>query len=366
LVALGVKEEQIKDEFVDITEIFSETECEVIHKAIKKGNRVLAVKLPKFKGFLKRELIPNVRLGTEMADRARFWGRVSGLFHTDELPSYGITMKEIQALKQNAGAKQNDAVVFVADVTENASDALKAVNKRAKEALKEVPQETRAAKPDGSTRYMRPRPGAARMYPETDIHPIKITEDYIEALKKNLPELPEKKMQRLTKGLGLNKKLAKQILDSEFSQLFEKVVKRIRISPTFVVVTLTETLKALRRDGVKVDKVSDEQLLSLFSLVGKGEIAKEASSDIIIWLSKHEESKAAEAVEALGLSLISKKVLAKIIDELIRENKKLLTENRKKAFGILMGLVMKKVRGKAEANYVSRIVKEKLNNSRKQ
>jgi len=129
---IGVKEEDVKEEFFDVTEIFKETECKVIRKAINRKQRVLALKLPKFKGFLKRELVPNFRLGTEMADHARFWGRVGGIFHTDELPAYGITAEEVEKLRKTVKAEKEDAVVFVADNPENAKDALKAVAERAK------------------------------------------------------------------------------------------------------------------------------------------------------------------------------------------------------------------------------------------
>jgi glutamyl-tRNA(Gln) amidotransferase subunit E len=179
LKAIGAKEEELKEEYYDVTEVFKQTKCKVIQKALNKNQKVLAIKLPKFKNFLKRELIPNLRLGTEMADRAKFWGRVGGIFHTDELPAYGITTQEIEELKIAVRASEEDAIVFVADNPENAKEALKAVLERAKETLKGVPEETRAANPDGTTRYMRPRPGAARMYPETDIPPTQITEDHI-------------------------------------------------------------------------------------------------------------------------------------------------------------------------------------------
>ena len=365
LTKRGVKEEDFLDEFADVTHVFANTKCKVIRAALERGKQVLAVKLPEFGGLLKRELTPNVRLGTEMADRARFWGRVGGIFHTDELPAYGITKEEIDNLKRIMKVEQSDAVVFVADVLENASDALKAVNERAKEALKKVPQETRASKPDGSTRYMRPRPGAARMYPETDVPPIQVSKNYVESLCKRLPELHEQKMQRLIQSYGLNEKLAKQILDSEFSQLFEEAVKDSQVSPTMVAVVLTETLKALKRESVEVGKVSDDQFLELFRLVGLGEVAKEAISDLIVWLSKHEGADVSGAVTALGLGMLSRSELETIVDSAIKENRSLLIERGEKAFGVLIGLVMKRVRGKTKAEFVSKLVKRKLKDFKK-
>jgi glutamyl-tRNA(Gln) amidotransferase subunit E len=355
-----VKDADFQDEFPDVTRIFAGTKCKVIHAAVEKGRRVLAVKLSNFGGLLKRELMPNVRLGTEMADRAKFWGRVGGIFHTDELPAYGISVKEVDELKCAVKAKPQDAVVFVADTLENASDALKAVVERAKKASEEVPTETRAAKPDGTTHYMRPRPGAARMYPETDVPPVQISPSYMQNLRKALPELPEKKMQRLKQAYGLNEKLVRQVLDSEFSQLFEEAVRKSGASPTLVAVVLTETLKALKRDGVEVERVSDSNFLELFCLVGRGEIAKEAIADMINWIAKNEGTKVSDAINALGLGMLPQAELEKVVDTLIEENKRLLTERGEKAFGLLMGLVMKEVRGRAKADSVTKLLKQKL------
>ncbi|MCW3985251.1 MAG: Glu-tRNA(Gln) amidotransferase subunit GatE [Candidatus Bathyarchaeota archaeon] len=360
LAKRGVGEEDIKDEFVDVTHVFVTTKCKVICVAAERNKRVLAVKLPKFEGLLKKELIPGVRLGTEMADRARFWGRVGGIFHTDELPAYGITAEELDKLKRVMNVKSGDAVVFVADFLENASDALRAVNERAKETLKEVPQETRAAKPDGSTRYMRPRPGAARMYPETDVPPIQIAKIYIVRLFSHLPKLPKVYRIELKEILKLSDKLIDQLERSRKQRLFDTIVKTTNASPKLVAVVLTETLKALKRDGVEVGNVSDEQLLELFYLMGLGEVAKEATSDIIVWLSKHEGAKVIEAVDVLGLDILSQIELERIVASLIEENRGLLVQRGEKAFGLLMGLVMKRVRGRVKAGLVSEIVKKRL------
>jgi len=359
-----VKEEEIKEEFFDVTDVFKQTKCKVIRKALDKKQQVLAVKLPKFKGFLKRELTPNLRLGTEMADRARFWGRVGGIFHTDELPAYGITEEEIEKLRKTTEAREQDAIVFVAATLENTRDALKAVAERAREAIKGVPEETRAPNPDGTTRYMRPRPGAARMYPETDIPPTQITQDFIERVKSLLPELPEQKLERLKKDYGLNQKLAKQILDSEYSELFENIVKESSISPTTVAAFLTETLKALKRDGVQIERVSENKMKEMFRSISLGELTKEALSEVFSWLSKHEDKSFQEAIDSLGLRMFSNAEVEKIIDTIIDANKGLIEERGASAFGLIMGMIMKEVRGKANAALVSALLEKKLKNLR--
>jgi len=361
LKRMGAELEDSEQSFTDVSGIFKDTKCKVIRKALDKTERVSAVRLCKFAGFLKRELMPGVRLGTELADRARFWGRVGGIFHTDEMPAYGVSPEEVAALRKAVDAGDEDAVVFVADKPENVQDALLAVVERAKEAINGVPAETRTAKPDGTTRYMRPRPGAARMYPETDIPPALITDGLIEKVHSSLPEATEKKLSRLMKEYSLNEKLAKQVIDSEYSDLFEAAAKESSISATTVAAFLTETVKSLKRDGVQVENVSDEEVLSVFKSVGSGSLAKEAVADVFVWLSKHEDKRLRDAVKDLNLQMLSKAEIEELVDRAIAANKQSVDKLGKNALGMLMSAVMKDVRGKADPDLVSKLLRERLN-----
>jgi len=360
LKSAGMKVEDINAEFVDVTGVFKQTKCKVIRKALDRSQTVKAIKLPKFKGLLKRELVPNFRLGTELSDRAKFWGRVGGIFHTDEMPAYGVTPEEVDALRKAMCAGEEDAVVFVADASENVADALTAVVERAQEAISGVPAETRAANADGTSRYMRPRPGAARMYPETDIPPTLITEEFVERVRLNLPEPTAKKIERLMAQYGLNGKLAKQIVDSENNALFEAVVKESGVAATTVAVFLTETLISLKRDGVQMEKVTENQVKEIFRSIGSGELTKEAIADVFVWLSKHEGKNLHDAVNGLGLKMFSKVELEALIDRVVAANKQSVEKLGKNAFGTLMGAVMKEVRGKADPEFVSKLLRERL------
>jgi glutamyl-tRNA(Gln) amidotransferase subunit E len=356
----GIKEADIVKEFVDVTSVFKNTKCKVLAKAIKQNKPVLAVKLRGFAGLLKKELAEGMRLGSELAGIARFWGRVGGIFHTDEMPAYGVTVEELNQLGKLLKKEPMDAVVFVADTLENATDALKAVTERARAALEGVPEETRAANPDGTTKYMRPRPGAARMYPETDVPPIQVTKGYLDGLSSRLPELPEQLMKRLMKEYKLNQKLAKQILDSEYLDLFECLAGETKVSSTVIAVALTETLKALRRDGVNVEVVTDEQFREMFRLIDSGKTAKESIPEILSWLASHEEASAKEALKSLGLGMMSRKELEDLVDDVIEKNSEFIELRGKGAFGPLMGIIMKKARGRVKAQLVNQILKSRL------
>jgi len=355
----GITKEKLEHVFVDVTDVFSESKAKVIRKAVDKNQKVLAVKLVGFAGLLGRELMPNFRVGSEFSDRAKFWGRVGGIFHTDELPNYGITLEEVAAVRRAVGATDEDGVVFVADTAENTQDALKAVVDRAQELLVGVPVETRTAKEDGTTRYMRPRPGASRMYPETDIPIQAITEELIKEVLDNMPEPAEKKLSRIMKQYQLNEKLTKQIIDSEWTKLFEEIVNETDISASIVAAFLTETIKSLKRDGITVENVNENQIKTLFATVSSGTLAKEALAEVFSWLAKNENKTVQDAITTLGLKMLTETDLEQIIDRIIVANKQAIEKNGKNALGMLMGTVMKEVRGKANPEIVNKIQKQK-------
>ena len=351
--------DELRPDIVDATPIFANTACRVIKKALKAGGVVLALKLPKFGGLLAEEIMPGHRFGKELSDIASARSGLKGLFHTDEMPAYGITGDEVEALKALVGAGPQDVVVFVAGEEERCRKALLAVLERAREALVGVPRETRMATPDGKTRFMRPRPGAARMYPETDVPPVKLSPGYIEALRARLPETPERTAKRLVEQYGLNEKLAWQVVDAERVELFERAARETGVPATVIATTLTETLKSLRREGLDVEGISDEQLLELFHMIGRGEAFKEAIPDVLRWLCENRGRSPIEAVEALGLRPLTEEELKAVIEDVMTSAPELVEEGRK-AFGKLMGLVMKRVRGRADPAKVSALLREAL------
>jgi glutamyl-tRNA(Gln) amidotransferase subunit E len=276
------------------------------------------------------------------------------------MPNYGVTIEEVEVLRKATNAGPEDAVIFVADNIENATDALKAVLDRAKEAISGVPAETRAANADGTTRYMRPRPGAARMYPETDIPPSLITTELLEKVRSSLPEPANKRRERLMKEYGLNEKLAMQIIDSDYNIVFEAIAKQTSVSATTIAAFLTETLKALKREGIAIEKVDDEQLKAIFQGVGSGMLAKEAVPEVFTWLSQHQEKTLQDALDGLSLKMLTKAEIESLVDRILADNRKTVERMGGKAFGLIMGLIMKEARGRADPAVVSKSLKEKL------
>jgi len=356
----GLAERQLTQEFHDVTVLFKDTQCRVIKEALTKGGVALAIRLPRFSGLLKTELEPGVRLGTELAYRARFWGGVDGIFHSDELPAYGISEAELLELRKRLSCREEDAVVIVADDQRKCEDALRAVVERVQEALRGVPEETRAANEDGTTSYMRPRPGAARMYPETDIPPVVVGSDWIEAVRKNLPLMPDVLTKQLMSQHGLNKKLADRLVNSEYLELFSKIMAETALAASFVATILTESIKSLEREGLPVGNLSDGHFIETFRLASQRVTAKESVQDVLAWLSKNPQSNPHDVVRQLGLAMLSRNELEQLIQGKIKQNLSWVTELGERAKGRLMGIVMGEVRGRADPELVAEILREKL------
>jgi glutamyl-tRNA(Gln) amidotransferase subunit E len=360
LVSRGSKEAHIGNEFVDVSTLFSNTKSKLIREALGSGGVALAVKVPGFGGLLGRELAPGLRLGTEMASRASFWGRVGGIFHTDELPAYSISEDEVLSMKRTLGCGELDAVVMVADHKDKAVDALTAVVERAREALLGVPTETRTAIADGTTRYMRPRPGASRMYPETDVPPVVISQQQLAQIRAGLPPPREIVMQQLLTKYHLNSKLASQLIDSDYLDVFKHVCSEQGIAPSFVATVLTENLKSLGREGLPVSELTSKHLESVFSAVRAGAVAKEAAPSILAWLSKNSSRTVEDAIQELGMRMLSEHELLRIIDKIIEFNADLIKEKGEGAYGKIMGLVMSEVRGSADPSEVTRLIRTRI------
>ncbi|WP_010478006.1 Glu-tRNA(Gln) amidotransferase subunit GatE [Thermococcus zilligii] len=352
----GVKPEDIKEEFYDVTEVFQSTGSKVIAGAIKNGGRVLAVRLPGFRGLIGREIQPGRRLGTEMADRARKY--VKGIFHIDELPNYGITEKEVEAVIERLSLGEKDAFVLVAAEEETARKALAEVVKRAKEALEGVPEETRRALQDGNTQYMRPLPGKARMYPETDIPPILLPREYKEKIRANLPELPQERVERFIREYQIDRSLAETLVNEERDELFEELVKK-GAKPSLVASILVVVLKGLKSE-VPIENITEEHIREAFELYLKGKIAKEAFEEIFKELAKNPEKTAQGVAEEKGLTLLSEEEVEKIIDEVIQQNLEVIKAKGMEAMGMIMGRAMAKLRGRADGKLVNSLVRKKI------
>jgi len=348
---------EVMDEIYDVKELFQRTESKIISKALENGS-VLVIKLKGFAGLIGVEVQPGRRFGTELAGYAKKMG-VSGLFHTDELPAYGITEEEVESVRTFLDLQEKDAFILVADEDEKARNALLEVIRRAKTAIMGVPEETRKARDDANTEYLRPLPTASRMYVETDIPLQIIGRDYLEEIKSNLPELPDEKEARIIKEYSLSQDLAHQLVRRNRADDFEEVMASTDVDSTTVASTFAYTLKELKRDGKDISKLNTDCLKNTFNLVSGGKITKEAVQEVLVGVCDGESSPE-EAAKNLNLLMLSEDDVEKIIAEIVSSNAKLVEERGMGAMGPLMGMAMKELKGKADGKLVNKLLRDKL------
>jgi len=191
-----------KDEHIfDITEYWKNCKSKIIQKALKDNSIIKAIKIENFSGMFGYSPYEGIRLGKEIGQLVKFYG-IGGVFHSDELPNYGIGEEDISIVRNILKIKQNDAFLIIAAPASKIDFAIDSIINRLVEAKKGVPAETRLATQIGETVFLRPRPGASRMYPETDIPPILVTSEEFENARKNIPKSWDESLLELQKNMS--------------------------------------------------------------------------------------------------------------------------------------------------------------------
>lgn len=370
----GVNREDIA-ETGDVTGILKNSASKIIQNKIEKGGIVLGIRLRGFDGllgdrFLKTlNILPNESyvkperlriLGPELADYVKTIG-VKGLFHSDELPAYGITEEEVSAVKKALNVGEMDAFVLIAEEREKARHAGEIVIARAHTALEGVPKETRDPLPDGSSSYSRPLPGKARMYPETDVPPIRITQEKLDLIKANLPEMPEQRLARFVEEYKLNTEQARQLMSTGRDELFESLINRHQSESmqNIAAKLLLNTLPELESEGIHIDGASQDILDDILGAVSAGQFTKEGIPQVMRCMIGKGIS-VERAVSELGLDSMDGKEVERIIDTIINEKIDFVKAKGLDAAGPLMGAVMKELRGKVDGKVVNEVLKKKI------
>jgi glutamyl-tRNA(Gln) amidotransferase subunit E len=189
------------------------------------------------------------------------------------------------------------------------------------------------------------------MYPETDVVPILVAKEYVEELKKNLPEPWFDKLAKLKSKYKMSDDLAKQIINSEYYEMFESIVEKTGVDANIVANTFISTVKDLeRREGVRVDRLNENHYIDVFEYVANKKILKEAIPMVLKYLSEYPGETVGNVISELNLTAISIDELKKIIEEVVAQP----NLNYDKA----VGLVMSKVRGRIDAQVVLKEIKK--------
>ena len=347
----------------DVTECFSECDSDMVSSSLQIGSCILGISLPGFSGKIGRKTTDEKgsqlpRLGRELASAAKLAG-VSGILHSDELPAYGISDAEVDSVRSQMSMSEADAFVLCVAPKWQSELALEAVIDRARLAFHRIPREVRnvvvrKGKPDdGTTTALRPLPGGARMYPETDIPVLEISPERWDSICQNLPLSAQDRKDRLS-GLGLSKNQEEALLNGEIDDLlFEGIEGPLKLPAKAWASALLESgiskpnsLAATvhLREGGLLTREGAETLL-IESVEGPIE-------GIVDFMSSEAESR--------GFVPADESSVEDAVAEVLSTRSDFVKERGMGAVGPLMGMVMQNLGGSADGKLVSKILRDRI------
>ncbi len=278
--------------------------------------------------------------------------------HAKETAAYiGMVLRSVEGVKRGIGTIRQDVNVSIKQgarteikgfqdlrsipkvIEYEINRQLNAINQN-----KKVDEEVRKAEPDFTTSFLRPMPGADRLYPETDVVHIKIEKSYVEQLRKQLPKLLAHKEEEFGKKYKITKELAKELVGNG---LFEALVKKFnKLEPLTIAHTLINIPKEIKtRFKEDASKLKNEDFEEILGCLNNGKITREAVIELLIKKIKKEKINLEE------FAAVSEKALEEEIRKLINEKKGL-------NMGTYMGILMAKYRGKVNGKVIMEILKK--------
>ncbi len=249
---------KIKD-FIDITDIFRNTDSSMIKRGIASGKAVMCARLPKCNHLMK---YGDYRLGRELADIAKNLG-IGGMMHSDEFPGYGLTEEEVNRIYSSAGKTKDDAVIVVIADRSSIVALTPLLNERIDKIIKLNLEETRAATQSGETRYLRPLAGRERMYPETDIPLIQITGERMKSIKYMVPKSLDEIKNELIDEFKLSQVEAEAIINNNLLSLFMVLSKDFE-QPTLLSRILLQIIPEFEKKRGK--KLTQEEIKDILGV----------------------------------------------------------------------------------------------------
>ncbi len=234
----------------DITKILTGTRYRPAGEALDGGLVARAVVIKGYRGIFSRPTQPGITFAREVSDRVRVIACLDNLPNIAHNEMVGETFStgEWEKISKISGAGDNDAVIVVWGKKEDVDTAASEISIRAREAIDGVVNETRQAMSDGTNGFERILPGPNRMYPDTDLPPIAITDEHMERIRSSLPERPWDRRDRYIQA-GLGEEVAWKMAISPWREAFDEAAAETSFSPRELSHFFFSTMSHLRKKG---------------------------------------------------------------------------------------------------------------------
>lgn len=222
----------------------------------------------------------------------------------------------------------------------------------------------------GKTFPMRDKEDAQdyRYFPDPDLVAIRLSEEYIENIKNNLPELPESRKERYLNEYGLSQKDANILTASKhLSDLFEKASSICSNTKAVANWLLSDVSRILNEKELEPDQIpfTAESLAELVSLIDKGTISSAIAKKVLEEMFSSPEKMPAKIIEEKGWVQISDEgAIKEVVLKILAENNQSVVDykaGKDKALGFLVGQAMKATKGKANPQMLNKMFVEEMN-----
>ncbi len=350
----GINEDTFEHTIDDVTQLLKKTKYKPIHDAIEDGKLVKCVCLKGYKGLLNWQTQTDTYFSKEISDRVRVIACLTTLpniIHSDG-SEITISSTEGKKIRKSVGADDNDALVLVWGDERDTTTGANEIAIRAKEAAIGIPQETRQALRDGTNGFERILPGPERMYPDTDLPPKKVTDEWQAEIRSNLPKKFWENEDWYRK-MDIPCNVFDDLILSEYTELFAEIVNTTKIDPRFVATALIDFPKKMRRKGYDISLIDEDIFRMLFSALQERRIVREG---LIVALEEYlKEGKYSDELLPVPAS---NKDIKDAIKKSKKEFKKLTIINPDNSTEYFMGMIMHKLRGRANGDKVADIILE--------
>ncbi len=263
-----------------------ELSWEALKVAKENGQKLIAVNLPYFKGILSHFTQPDMVFANEISDRLKVIACIEkpNLIYSEQFNPI-IKSEDFDIIASILKAKEQDAQLVIWGNEEDMKTALETIEERCKMAFNGVPNETRKSLENGNTIFERVLPGADRMYPDTDSAPIPLEDEYIDELRKKLPDEVMSRYHQLQEW-KVPEDTYIYIFKRNLFPIIKRIINELKLNSTFVGSFFGHTLKYVEGQHPKVE-FKYEIIYALFKYLVQQKIEVEIARKMLPVIFEH-------------------------------------------------------------------------------
>ena len=346
----------------DISDIFTDVDLGFIHRALKGGGQVHAVKIEGVAGIAQHATQPDTTFLDELRGRVRVIACLDEapiVVSSAQMPEFANKHRVLERIRKRIRLGENDDFFIVFGPEGDCRTAAEEIRLRFCDATVGVPKETRQALPGGFTTFERILPGPDRMYPDTDSPPTRVTQERVAEARSRLRPAPWERIERYL-SWRVPEETAHYLIRRGGAEIVDAAVERTGVDGLFAAITLGQRVKALQRAGIPVQRLGMDAWLAIFDRFTDGRLPREVLPAVARRMAQ-EGLGVDEACLSLGIAPQSRDQWLGLVDHMTLEGYDgTRADCDEKRVRFLAGKAVRMLKGRAPAGEVAAFVRTKL------